>query len=117
MIQLTENFTQEEFSCKCGCGYSNVDVGLVHRLQVVRDIVGSKIQILSGCRCPSHNQAVGGKPNSYHLKGMAADWTLEGGNGLLEKCATKLIQNWSGGFHYYPEQHFVHADVGPRRRW
>jgi len=117
MGDLTENFSRKEFACKCGCGFDLINLGLVHRLQLIRDISGVVIQILSGCRCPQHNEEVKGELNSYHMRGDAADWDFLDSNNLLEKLCTKLIQNWSGGFHFYPDKKFCHADVGLRRRW
>ena len=70
---ITHNFSRHEFACNCGCGLDNIDNQIVHRLQVVRDILGVKITINSGCRCKGHNYAVGGKPASLHLEGMAID--------------------------------------------
>ncbi|WP_157667923.1 D-Ala-D-Ala carboxypeptidase family metallohydrolase [Desulfotomaculum nigrificans] len=32
----------------------------------------------SGYRCPAHNWAVGSVPNSYHVRGMAADIRVPG---------------------------------------
>jgi len=128
MGDITENFSRKEFSCRCGCGKQDIDERLVNRLQLVRDIVGIPIKVNSGCRCISHNTKSGGASESYHLLGLASDWCLEGedGDSLLEKLCTKLINNWSGGFHFYPErtlpngiiQHpFCHCDIGRRRRW
>jgi len=113
---ITLNFKRSEFACPC-CGWDIVNPYLVHRLQVVRDILGAPITITSGCRCYKHNatKEVGGKPGSLHLRGEAADWTVEDKE-LLE-AAARMLHNWSGGFHYYPEKGFIHTDIGPHRRW
>lgn len=42
-------------------------------LQSVRNQYGGAIRITSGYRCPALNRAVGGVPDSYHLRGAAAD--------------------------------------------
>ena len=42
-------------------------------LDDIRQRYGSPIIITSGYRCPALNKAVGGKPNSQHVKGQAAD--------------------------------------------
>lgn len=43
------------------------------RLDDIRERYGKPIVITSGYRCPQLNKAVGGKPNSQHLKAQAAD--------------------------------------------
>lgn len=72
-VQLTPNFKKSEFACKCGCGHDDIDLNLVVKLQRVRDELGHPIKITSGCRCPSHNENVGGENFSSHISGFAAD--------------------------------------------
>lgn len=54
---------------------------LATQLQEVRTKFGQPIYVNSGFRSPKLNKKVGGQPNSYHLKGLAADvrpmWTGE----------------------------------------
>ena len=92
----------------------NINPFLVHRLQVIRDIVDLPIIVLSGCRCAKHNQEVGGEPNSQHLIGNASDWFIED---YSMKHIALMITKWSGGFHFYQEHNFIHTDIGPERRW
>ena len=66
-------FTRAEFACKCGCGFDDIDPQLVALLDQLRELYGSPIKIDSGCRCEARNKAVGGEPNSAHLRGKAAD--------------------------------------------
>lgn len=44
-----------------------------HCLDPIREEYGKPIIVNSGYRCPELNKAVGGKLNSFHLKGCAAD--------------------------------------------
>jgi len=70
----TKNFKAYEFECKCGCKQNEIKQELVNLLQRVSDYVGNKpILINSGYRCAAHNKAIGGKRNSAHLRGTAAD--------------------------------------------
>lgn len=85
---------------------------LANRLQVVRDLLGLPIHITSGYRNPTHNAAVGGAKNSYHVKGMAADIIV---TGMPARALQAYLKNWSGGMGRYPD--FTHLDVGPERRW
>ena len=127
MGDLTETFSRKEFACKCNCGFDAINIGLVHRLQLVRDIARIPIKINSGCRCFKHNENSGGQTDSYHLRGEAIDWCFfNDEDALLEKLCTKLLDNWSGGFHFYSKRvlpsgiiqsEFCHSDIGPRRRW
>lgn len=70
MGDLSKNFSYDEMKCSCGnsnCNICNINKQFMERLQAARDIAGIPFKILSGCRCPSHNAACGGKPNSDHL--------------------------------------------------
>lgn len=46
---------------------------LTYCLIPIREFYGRPIYISSGYRCPAVNNAVGGHPNSQHLKGQAVD--------------------------------------------
>lgn len=115
--QLTPNFNLKEFLKPGhklpGEVYLNNITNLAHRLQVVRDIIGKPIKITSGYRTISHNQSVGGAPNSYHLYGMAADIVVDG---LSARELQKLLKNWSGGMGCYDT--FTHLDIRENEaRW
>ncbi|QMM55242.1 serine/threonine protein kinase (plasmid) [Enterobacter sp. RHB15-C17] len=77
MGDITNNFSRFEFQCHCGCGFNTIDTDLVIELQTIREFFGKPIHISSGCRCTSHNAAVGGAENSQHLQGIAADFVIE----------------------------------------
>lgn len=78
--QLTANFTTSEFDCKCGryCHTTQIDEKLVEYLQQIRTHFNQPIFITSGYRCPTHNANVGGASNSYHRKGQACDFYVNG---------------------------------------
>jgi len=69
---ISEHFDEREFVCPC-CGKVHVDQFLLYLLEKARKLLGRPIIIASGYRCAAHDAAVGGKPNSAHLSGKAAD--------------------------------------------
>ena len=62
----------------------------IEQLDELRRLYGKPIIITSGYRCPELNKAVGGKPNSQHVKGQAADL----------KYNPELLQFIIDKFHY-----------------
>jgi len=68
-----QNFSEEEFACKCGCGQVNVSEFLIQKLQICSDYTkqatGKRIPIIieSGCRCLHHNHEIGGSISSSHI--------------------------------------------------
>jgi hypothetical protein len=57
---------------------SNLRELCVHVLQPLREMVRVPVIISSGYRCPSANAVIGGKYNSQHLEGKAADFSVPG---------------------------------------
>lgn len=77
---------------------------------------GAPISVNSGYRCPIHNSNVGGAKNSYHLKGMAVDFSVKGIEpSVVSAYASDLIGN-EGGVGSYSS--FTHIDNrGHASRW
>ena len=73
MGNLSNNFSREEFACKCKCGFSTADKELIEVLEVVRRRFGQSVKVNSACRCESHNEKIGGSYGSKHKQGIAAD--------------------------------------------
>ena len=73
MGTLSPHFNREEFQCQCGCGFNTVDYELINVLEDLREHFKCSVHINSGCRCPAHNEAVGGEDASKHMFGIAAD--------------------------------------------
>lgn len=65
-------FSRDDFACKC-CGKSKIDDKVVELCKRIEQAAGMPLTVNSGHRCETHNRAVGGKPNSEHTKGRAAD--------------------------------------------
>lgn len=74
MGDLSAHFDSREFACKDRCGYGQPHPRLVSRLEILRrELKGKPLTIVSGLRCPPHNNAVGGASRSRHCSGEAAD--------------------------------------------
>ena len=77
-MKLTKNVSKSEFDCSCGC---DMPLGVLHnvqklanQLQILRDIIGTPIQLNSGYRCDDYNDnVVKGAKNSQHKLGKASD--------------------------------------------
>lgn len=75
------HFTYREAACRhCGEIISLETVRTTAEwAERVREAMGGlPMHVNSWCRCASHNKAVGGATNSYHMKGMAIDVTFRG---------------------------------------
>lgn len=117
MGDLSPHFSKQELACRC-CGRLKVDPRLIDALEALRVLAGVPIVVHAGYRCPGHNQAVGGVPNSEHTRGLAADIHIPGLS-LQEMydLASEVPQFTQGGIGAY-DTNFLHVDVrGHRARW
>ena len=109
------NFSRSEFACRCGCGFDTVDYALLAALEGLRSHFNAPVYITSGCRCKSHNRAVGGSRGSWHLLGRAADVQVKGvaPEDVAAYCDTLAL----GGLGRYDT--FTHIDTrsGRMARW
>lgn len=117
-MKITSNFIREEFDCRDGTKYPKEWINvrlkpLCEQLEIIRNSVGVPLYILSGYRTPDHNLKVGGKKNSKHIQGIAADIICKGVSGTkLGDIIKRLIEagNLSdGGLGIY--KNFVHYDL------
>lgn len=121
--KLTDHFSLEELDCKCGCvAPPSIVKSLKYTaafMEQVRSFLGDRaITVHSGYRCRSHNKKVGGEPNSFHMRGMACDFTVAGLSPAqvqeqLERAGSPVLQNGLGKY-----DGFTHCDRrGTRARW
>ena len=107
-----KHFTEDEFACKCGCGYNGPHPQLVAALDMVREEFGKPISILSGCRCPKHNaETPGAVEDSAHVRGYAADLRcLDSGDRL---DLLKILPKYFSRIGIYKS--FIHVDCDPEK--
>jgi uncharacterized protein YcbK (DUF882 family) len=115
---MSKYFKDSEFACKCGCGFCKPDGKLLETLDVIREALGRPVVVTSGCRCPKHNENVGGEPNSNHLRGDAADIQCPGVSAdSVWQTVMKLYRLGKlpllAGLGRYDT--FNHVDVAPKR--
>lgn len=115
-MQLAKNFPLSEFQSKDGAPFPDEVLPqlqeLAENLQIIRDHIGMPLSVNSGYRSPEHNKAIGGKPNSYHKKGMAADLSCDLEPFQLYQEIEKLMlagKIKKGGLVEYKT--FVHYDI------
>lgn len=121
MGDLSKHFSRSEFACRGGscCGRRVVVRGdLIDALEALRGIAGGPLIVTSGFRCGTHNASVGGAPNSYHTRGMAADIQCRGVSpDRLAEMAETVPAFRDGGIGVYSS--WIHVDVRGtgRARW
>ena len=87
-----------------------MEAEFLERIDLARSHAGVPFHVNSGWRCERHNEAVGGKPNSAHLKGLAAD--IQAKAGLYKyKVAEGAMDAGIKRIGIYPT--FVHLDIDP----
>jgi hypothetical protein len=85
--------------------------GIIRLLEKIDDLNGEKnVHVTCGKRSPERNSAVGGRPNSRHLTGDAADIIVPGQTS--EETATQAAKACAGGISTYDSSHggFTHVD-------
>lgn len=107
--KLSEHFSRSEFACRC-CGRLLVAPTLLSALEHLRAMAGKPLIVTSGYRCEKHNAEVGGKPNSFHTRGMAADVRC---SGFSADALYRLAVRVPGlhGFGIDQERNFLHVDI------
>jgi len=120
-VMLRKNFNLLEFINKLdGNAVMLPNPKLLDGLQFTREILGP-MMITSGYRTYKFNKACGGSSNSYHLKGLAADFKADFTNfpkmalvGIFKRAGFTNVKFYykknSKGIYYHQR---CHVDVGP----
>ena len=106
-----KHFKQTEFHCPCGkCVPKDISLEFGQKMDELRSKLGRPIKITSGIRCPEHNKAVGGVPNSQHVTGIAADISTAGYSSIDKYNLVKYaIELGFGGIGV--AKSFIHVDI------
>lgn len=128
-IHLSPNFRLSEFESGDRAPFPEEVVHnlfeVAWQLQRLRDALWRPLVVTSGYRSLKHNEAVGGAPASFHVKGMAADFKCPGAalseveSAMHDLIARDIMRD--GGIGVYPrgdDGGWIHYDIGPEgRRW
>ena len=112
MGDATANFNFIEFRCHCGeCEFDgrHINMEFLKKLQIVRAWYALPMFPSSGSRCPKHNTAVGGVPNSQHLLAQgcrAADFPIKASRQRATLAKLALNAGLSVGL----SESFIHMD-------
>jgi hypothetical protein len=104
-------FTEEEVS--------GLEPEVATKLDQARHLAGVPFVITSKRRTPEQNAAVGGVPDSAHLKGLAADLAVTGSNSLFQMLFAALQVGFRRiviGIRIHPQNgtviyHNLHLDL------
>lgn len=122
-FDFAPHFTEEEFTCPCGCETLNPDKGFLERLERARVRADIAFKIHSGSRCKIHNADVGGVDSSSHLadeiiRSHAGDI---GARGTLQRGLILASLRAVGFNRIGIATTFVHVDndptLPPNRTW
>ena len=106
---ITDHFTVEEFMCPC-CGEVVIEQDFIEKLEEARLEADIPFVIDSGYRCKAHNKAVGGKANSAHRKGYAADIVVATDH---QRALIVIAAIHAGFTRIGPAKTYVHLDASP----
>ena len=110
--KIKPHFKASEFQCKDKTEELLVAQDLLNILEEIRKHFDTPVIINSGYRTPSWNSKVGGTPNSYHCKGMAADIVVKGKSSKeVARYANSIMEK--GGIIRYTN--FTHIDVREKK--
>ena len=101
-------FTEQELTCRCGCGDAEMKPRLMDKLDALRDAVKRPIKVNSAKRCVAHNEAVGGAQNSAHITGEAVDLSAVTAREKYELVTHALLLGFQ---RIGVGDNFVHMDV------
>ena len=112
-IRMIKYFKPKEFACKhCG-DIIPMSLSLVEALDWLRGEFGIPFVVTSGYRCKTHNTAVNGAKNSFHMQGKAADITVARKDLLQVIYRVGIVSGKFNGVGL-EENRFIHFDTGNR---
>lgn len=97
-MKVSENFTEYDFYCRCGCD-KKLNQELLDLMETVRNYWNKPFIVHCTYRCKKHNKKIGGVKNSTHVKAKACDFHIRGipikelHEGMLELFTNNVVKN------------------------
>jgi uncharacterized protein YcbK (DUF882 family) len=111
-VRYSEHLTRAEYDCPCGfCEHVSPLADLLVVYEAIRGRLGIPLRVLSGYRCPRHNQAAGGSAYSAHMLRAALDIGRPAAVPMDKFVAICSVFLGVGGLGRYDELDYVHVDV------
>lgn len=106
------HFSWTEVRCRCNGRFASCRRIWTKRaafkmMEGYREKSKQSLNVVSGCRCPSHNKEVGGSPTSRHKEGLACD--------VAPRFSTGTVKSWRVATHIgygRVSKKVVHIDYG-----
>ena len=111
LSKASAHFKVTEFACNDGSDKILIDDKLVELLEFIRCYFNVPVTITSAYRTAAYNKKVGGRNDSQHLKGTAADIIVSGVKPDEVVTAAELFLGNSGGIGLYSISGFTHVDT------
>lgn len=70
--------TRDDLRCDCGCGRAEVKQELIDKLNELQNLIGERLTIVDGYRCPEWNDRYPGYSDSGHKNGTDVDILVVG---------------------------------------
>jgi hypothetical protein len=119
MGNLSENFNNRDFMCRCasckGAGEYKIHLGLVGALEFIASHFRKKPTVVSAYRCEDSAEAATGTKRSLHAMGKAAHIFIEGVPLAELYSFVKDIPEIKG-IGIYPKENSIHVDTRPGDR-
>jgi len=81
-------------------------------LDKVREYFGAAITVTSWLRPDRYNKMIGGAKKSWHIKGLATDFTVEGHSVEAVKASLQHNSDCYGGRGELDTTNWIHLDLG-----
>jgi hypothetical protein len=118
MGDLSEHFNHKDFKCHCPeCRGEEfkIHLGLVGALEMIAEHFKKPVRVISGYWCDAYNDKLKKEKVSWHVKGKAAHFAIDGVP-LAELFLFAETIPEINGVGLYLKEGFIHVDTRPQEK-